>query len=305
MAKYHIAIRVHAMNLVKDFGVVSTAKRMCISRTTLWRWKKFGIGSIKQKPRKGMFEKAREFVTNFLRTTPCVNGMIIQKALIEGGLPKISTKTIFRYIKALGLSRKRVVSRGTSVHATPERIESFKIAYKDAVASGKVLVSVDECGFSERVKSLYGYSKRGEPCIVKNSGSWKNTSLLLAVFSTGEKRYFLFDKAVNKQAFAAFLEHMALDDHHVVIADNASIHKKLTLRKSKATILYTPPYTPESNPVELCFARAKRIFRSLNVMIRPDVTAIASESVERGVTDSLIRECFDHVLRTFVYKETA
>ena len=61
----------------------------------------------------------------------------------------------------------------------------------------------DECGFSERVKALYGYSPVGQPCIVHNSGSWYNHSLLMAVFSTGRKEYFIFCAARARRAAKA------------------------------------------------------------------------------------------------------
>ena len=47
-----------------------------------------------------------------------------------------------------------------------------------------------------------------------------------------------------------------------LIMDNASIHKKLTLDRS-TNVIYTPPYSPEYQPIELCFSQVKRNVRNI------------------------------------------
>jgi transposase len=300
MSKYNIAIRTHAMKLVKKYGVCETARRMCISRTTIWRWKKNGIEPKKRIYKLVKFEEIRDRMWSFITAVKCVNVRMVQAAMKEVHGVDMSRKTVCKYIKKLGLSRKRVSARGTSKLATPERIAEYKNAYMRAVEHGRTLVSFDECGFSERVKALYGYSPVGKPCIVHNSGSWHNHTLLMAVFSTGRKEYFIFNGPVDKSAFQEFIEYLALDETHVIIADNASIHKYMTLRRNRAEILYTPPYEPDSNPIELCFSQVKGKFRELNTMLRPDVLALVSDSVEAAATGDLVISCFRHVYDDYV-----
>jgi len=299
MTKYDIAVRTHAMKLVEKYGVCETARRMCISRTTIWRW------TVNIEPKKRIytltkFEEIRDRMWSFITAVQCVNARMVQAAMKEVHAVKMSKKTVCKYIKKLRLSRKRVSTRGTSKLATPERIAEYKNAYMRAVELGRTLVSFDECGFSERVKALYGYSPVGQPCIVHNSGSWYNHSLLMAVFSTGRKEYFIFKGAVDKSAFEEFINYLNLDETHVIIADNASIHKNLDLRRNRADILYTPPYEPDSNPIELCFSQAKREFRERNVMLKPDVPVLVSDSVEATITQDLVISCFQHVYDEYV-----
>ena len=122
----------------------------------------------------------------------------------------------------------------------------------------------------------------------------------MAVFSTGRKEYFIFKGAVDKSAFEEFINYLNLDETHVIIADNASIHKNLDLRRNRADILYTPPYEPDSNPIELCFSQAKREFRERNVMLKPDVPVLVSDSVEATITQDLVISCFQHVYDEYV-----
>lgn len=83
----------------------------------------------------------------------------------------------------------------------------------------------------------------------------------------------------------------------MVIADNASIHKNLHLQ-TPVQMVYTPPYEPDSNPIEMCFARVKHLFRARNT--GTDIPGLIRECVEEAVTPELIAGCFDHVRRTFV-----
>ena len=99
---------------------------------------------------------------SFITAVKCVNVRMVQAAMKEVHGVDMSRKTVCKYIKKLGLSRKQVSARGTSKLATPERIAEYKNAYMRAVEHGRTLVSFDECGFSERVKALYGYSPVGK-----------------------------------------------------------------------------------------------------------------------------------------------
>lgn len=82
----------------------------------------------------------------------------------------------------------------------------------------------------------------------------------MAVFSTGRVEYFVFDKAVNGECFDAFIKSLSLDDNHVIVADNASIHFGLKKKLPPAQVLCTPVYQPEFNAIELCFGIVKRNF---------------------------------------------
>jgi transposase len=53
---------------------------------------------------------------------------------------------------------------------------------------------------------------------------------------------------------------MQLDNNSCIIIDNASIYKNLTLNTTP-NICYNVPYSPENNPIELCFGVIKNYFR--------------------------------------------
>ncbi len=301
MKKYDQGVRTFAMNMLKKYSAPDVAKRLDIPRSTIYRWISKGICDKKRVYPSPKFEKVKEPLSGIIDTLQTVNARILKGALLEKPYEaSVSTKSMYKYIKKLKYSRKRVKTRGESKHSTPGRIAEFKQAYVEATAEHKTIVSIDECGFSEMTKALYGYSKVGQPCIIKNSGSWTNHTLLMAVFSTGRKEYFIFKGSVNKIAFEKFIDYLRLDRHHMIVADNASIHKFLSLRRNRAAIVYTPPYTPQFNPIELCFADVKFEYRERNVTLKPDVFDLITKSVEETLTEDAVRSCFRHVHDKYV-----
>ena len=66
----------------------------------------------------------------------------------------------------------------------------------------------------------------------------------------------------------AYIEQMlvpTLRPGDLVIADNLSTHKVACIReaiaRAGATLCYLPPYSPDLNPIELCFATLQAIVR--------------------------------------------
>ena len=78
--------------------------------------------------------------------------------------------------------------------------------------------------------------------------------------------------------------------------DNASIHKNLTLDGS-TNVIYTPPYSPEYQPIELCFSQVKRNFRN-KFVIKNVEEAIAQSVFE--LSPETIQHCYSHVFEKII-----
>lgn len=79
----------------------------------------------------------------------------------------------------------------------------------------------------------------------------------------------VFDGAIDGASFRASIEQILVPTLHpgdLVIADNLSAHKVAGVRgaiaRADATLWYLPPYSPDVNPIELCFAKLKAIVRT-------------------------------------------
>ena len=111
----------------------------------------------------------------------------------------------------------------------------------------------------------YGRALRGArvhdhaPC-----ARWQTSTFLAALRVTGLTAPGVFDGAIDGASFLAYIEQILVPTLHpgdIVIADNRSAHKVAGVRQAiervGATLCYLPPYSPDLNPIELCFAKLK------------------------------------------------
>ncbi len=77
------------------------------------------------------------------------------------------------------------------------------------------------------------------------------------------------DGAINGHVFSAYVEQMlapALKAGDIVVMDNLGSHKVAGVREAiearGAALIYLPPYSPNSNPIELAFSKLKRLLRA-------------------------------------------
>ena len=294
---YCIKVRKLAMRMLLICGILKTSKFTNIHRCTLWRWRKYGVDPKRRAFTSLLFSQVKDILSEFLTATICTDAARIKIFLKEVHGFDICTKTIYKFIKRLKFSRKRIRSRGTCKGDLASLIANFKSKYHSYVAQNNVLVSIDECAFSEKIIPIYGYSLKGTAAIVKISGGWTHYSLLLAIFSDGNKAYYIKKGAIKRDDFTIFVDSMSLTNNHVLILDNASIHKKLTL-KNNVKICYTPPYSPDYNPIELAFSQIKRTFRKSNNG-KTTIKSMIDSAVEKFTMDQSV-SCFRHVNTTFI-----
>jgi transposase len=78
----------------------------------------------------------------------------------------------------------------------------------------------------------------------------------------------LLDGPINGNWFEAYLAQVlapTLRPGDIVIMDNLSSHKRVAVRAMiearGARLTFLPPYSPDSNPIEMAFARLKALLR--------------------------------------------
>ena len=132
------------------------------------------------------------------------------------------------------------------------------------------LVFLDETGMTNNLLRRYGRALRGArvhdhaPC-----ARWQTSTFLAALRVTGLTAPGVFDGAIDGASFLAYIEQILVPTLHpgdIVIADNLSAHKVAGVRQAiervGATLCYLPPYSPDLNPIELCFAKLKALVRA-------------------------------------------
>ena len=100
-------------------------------------------------------------------------------------------------------------------------------------------------------------------------GRRQTSTFLAALRVTGLTAPGVFDGAIDGERFRAYIEQIlvpTLQPGDIVIADNLGAHKVAGIRRAiqaaGATLWYLPPYSPDLNPIELCFAKLKALVRT-------------------------------------------
>jgi transposase len=147
---------------------------------------------------------------------------------------------------------------------------------------------------------MYGYAPRGKPAIAKYSSvsDRRRLSLLMAVHQDGSHTQFLSAQPINGSSFAAFVNELPFGSGTVLLLDNASIHKTAAVKNAAAgrgyELLYTPPYSPEFNPIEMVFGVAKQQFYKSRYAAGWSLDTAVKESVAVASKSVTIRNCFRH-----------
>ena len=119
-----------------------------------------------------------------------------------------------------------------------------------------------------------GWSKKGTRCHATRSGLSSRPMSFIGAISLAEKTKFimpiLFESCCNRSVFESWLtsfgqslgESKPMKDR-IIILDNATFHKGEEIENIASRyglhLLYLPPYSPELNPIEKCWAILKSI----------------------------------------------
>jgi transposase len=114
-------------------------------------------------------------------------------------------------------------------------------------------------------------------------------SLVGALGSDGLRTLMTINGAVDGDAFVAFVEHFLVPNLRpgdIVIWDNLSVHKdpraRAAIERVGAELRFLPPYSPDFNPIELCWSKLKALLRRAAARTRDtldDAVAVAMGSV--------------------------
>lgn len=131
------------------------------------------------------------------------------------------------------------------------------------------IVFIDESGFAHDMPRTHGYAEKGKRCYGKHDwGAKGRTNVIGALLGKALLTVTLINSSVNAVVFNAWVEqHLIpnLPSNSIVIMDNATFHKSPLLEPMITAaghqLLYLPPYSPDFNPIEKKWAKAKRLRR--------------------------------------------
>ena len=199
---------------------------------------------------------------NALLDTPGIFLDEVQQHLFEKCGKWVSTSTLCREAKRMGLTRQKMrkiaIQRSDMAHA------SFMVQVDGMNAD--MFVWVDETGSDKRhAARKYAYSLRGvtpiNNCLYYVPG--KRISAISAVSTRGVEDVYLTEGGVDGKTFCDFIRKCLLPNimpfngsnpRSIVVLDNASIHYAdeavQLLSNAGALLWFLPPYNPDLNPIE-------------------------------------------------------
>lgn len=112
----------------------------------------------------------------------------------------------------------------------------------------------------------YGRAWRGQRVREGTPGGhWRTLTVLGAIRSSGWVASMTIEAATDGDIFLAYLDQVLcpqLQPGDVVVMDNLGAHKvegvRALIEARQAQLLYLPPYSPDFNPIEKCWAQVKQ-----------------------------------------------
>lgn len=243
-----------------------------VSRKTLDRWKR-NVGFPKKKPGKKIKtdEKAKKILIDYIfknntKTQTDISDYVYQ----ETGL-RISQPTISRLLKKEKITYKKVSYRYSEQEPRMEEVRKF-IKDTECLYLSYPILALDECSFHLNEAPRRGYSLKGFRTVSHRPGNkGKNITLILCIQNIEKQGIFsyeLIEGGLETKNFHEFLSKFKFpdDSYRYLLMDNLRVHHakqscldlnllpiKELLKSKRVIPIYLPAYTPQLNPVELCF----------------------------------------------------
>lgn len=134
-------------------------------------------------------------------------------------------------------------------------------------------------GSHRSLTRLYGRAAPGQRVLDQVPGDrGGNVSTIGALSLNGMRTGLSVPGAIDGATMLFFVEELlvpTLKRGDIVVMDNNPIHKldeiEDALAAAGAWVLFLPPYSPDLNPIELCWAKVKARLRALKPRTLPDL----------------------------------
>lgn len=282
------------------------------SERTIYRWISPIIKPKQKEGRKPKIDKkALEILLNYVQNHNTKTQKEIANYLSQQIEQRISRQTIGWWLKRSNYTYKKLTYQ-YSEQPTKEKIRSF-ISKVRQLSSDKLL-ALDECSFHLNEDPRRGYALKGTRAISQKPSFKGNNYTLLLCIQNKEKQavvsYKLIEGGAKTKEFHDFLEVFCFpaDTKNYLLLDNARIHhakntcKELNLTPIKDLLIsksieptYLPPYTPELNPVELCFNFLRQQIEKSRPRNYEELKGYVDRTIEE-LNQKDLRKYFEHCL---------
>ncbi len=165
------------------------------------------------------------------------------------------------------------------------------------------LVFVDECSTNIAMVARYARAPRGRRAHGKAPRNWgPNVTLISSItLEEGLGASMSIEGSADAESFSLYLQEVlcpSLRSGQIVVMDNLSVHKGKAVRElieaRGCELWFLPAYSPDLNPIEEAFSKAKGILRkakarTLDALFEATVAAV--EAVGAGDACGFFSHC--------------
>lgn len=163
------------------------------------------------------------------------------------------------------------------------------------------LVFLDETGTHVAMTRSTAWApvgKRAHDVVIRNRG--RILTVLGAIALNGVRATMTVEGGTSREVFLRFArEHLApaLRSGDVVVMDNLGAHHARDVRQAieatGARVVFLPPYSPDLNPIELCWAKLKALVRTWKARTHRELALVVQRAAD-AVTPTDLAGWFRH-----------
>jgi transposase len=163
------------------------------------------------------------------------------------------------------------------------------------------LVVYDESSAKTNMTRLCGRTFDGKRLVEAiPAGHWRTTSMLSSLRLDGTTAAMSLEGPVDREAFEAYVEQVllpTLKPGDIFLMDNLNVHKspraKALIEGVGAHVWFLPPYSPDMNPIEGMWSKAKAILRRIKART-PEGLEVAIGKALQAITPTDAAGWFKH-----------
>lgn len=264
---YSIDRRAIAINIYNELqSLRKTAKLLQVCHTTVYRWLKNPMKQQRKVNTNKILKSTSivEIVKSTIVNDPFISIRKLKTLIKDSINIDVSYELVRVAIKRHGFSKKKAkfFARPKDQDIKVNEFLDQRNFYKE---KGYKFISIDETSFGRNGFETRGYCPIGEKLFVcKKTPRMTTTSVIAAANDGGWINYSETKGAVNTMIFLQFIKTLDINENTVLIMDNVAFHHSKVVKEyvssRNAKILYSPPYSPWFNPIEMCFSIVKRQF---------------------------------------------
>jgi transposase len=174
--------------------------------------------------------------------------------------------------------------------AATERDEEKRSAFRERLrgVDPKRLIFVDESSTNVALTPRYARAPRGERAPGKAPKNWgKNVTLISSISLEGMGPSMSIEGSSDTESFGLYMRDILaprLRPGQIVLMDNLSVHKSKWVRdlvEGRGCHLWLlPSYSPDMNPIEEAFSKAKNLIRKAKARTLEALFAVTAGALE-------------------------